>query len=707
MHRVLCDLQVPTSGSSRLLFDIWKSHDEIVVVKPTGHAICDTCSAIHAQRLSLIEGEDCVISAELDEQAEQHFTFHSLERQYYDNAVLAATHSPHLVTCFTIDAPTQHQFDLPSQPRWKRDVAKRLDGTNRWQSKVEAVLDAGVGMLVYVARAALGGGPNLVCTVLYLSLMMHVQLGRPLGHRLHLQLDNTTAENKNRTLIGGVGLLVAWGVFHEAVIFFLPVGHTYNELDAAFGPLITSMLRVAVASVSSLLSFMTEFLAGKRIRECAELHHLWDFDALMDEHMHSLGGFARTQQSSGMHEFHLVLDKQGAVRVRTRQSSQASTWFPEGEGEVLFKTIPSRDEPPPVAAPVKTAVAWRKAEVQTNVRRWLPHLGLTCAALHAAEKEWEQAFEMAVDDLSSLPTDKRLQWRPLPFASAIVPRTASALASGCSRDMIENPPVNPLHGALRKTNDVRTELLDFQQTQRREAAEASVDPPIYLAEYLLLWVHTSADQRQLVLGRVCGVPAGGAISSSDMVDVVAYTHTPQPDVDGFFGTFEATKNPEYDPKLRGSVMFVRHRDVTRNRIVIYNVQMFGPQHRLRIAVESLRELSNVLPQEQPMPMDLPQSHVAHNSQAQHESRNRRACVDAEDDKPVENGRRIEVHWTEDPVGWFTGTVTSSRRDHAQQWVSRVLYDRCDEWPSHAEWHYLDATHQDAVQWRYVEAAAIE
>ena len=90
----------------------------------------------------------------------------------------------------------------------------------------------------------------MVSTVLLLSLMRHVELGRPLGARLHLQLDNTTAENKNKTLLGTVGLLVAWGVFEEVVVFFLPVGHTFNELDAAFGPLITELLRRVIVTMS-------------------------------------------------------------------------------------------------------------------------------------------------------------------------------------------------------------------------------------------------------------------------------------------------------------------------------------------------------------------------------------------------------------------------------------------------------------------------
>ena len=55
---------------------------------------------------------------------------------------------------------------------------------------------AGVGMFGYVARDALGGGPNLVCTCLLLSLFQMCAEGIPLGRRLFLTLDNTTGENK-------------------------------------------------------------------------------------------------------------------------------------------------------------------------------------------------------------------------------------------------------------------------------------------------------------------------------------------------------------------------------------------------------------------------------------------------------------------------------------------------------------------------------
>lgn len=679
-------------------------------MKPTGHAICDTCSEIHSERLSL-DSLNAQRLAELDAEAELHRDFHIRERAYYDDAVLAGTLSPHLVTCLTIDAPTQHQFDLPSQPRWKRDVAKKLDGTNRWQSKVEGVLDAGVGMLVYLVRQGLGGGPNLVGTVLFLTLMTHVELGRPLGRRLHIQLDNTTAENKNQTFIGCVGLLVAWGIFSEAVIFFMPVGHTYNELDAAFSPLITSLLRVAVATISSLLSFIREFLAGKRVRQVCQLHHLWDFEKLAQTHMHVLGGFARTQQSSGMHEMYFNLDRDGAVRFRARQSSQASTWLPEGEGELLFRSLPSRDDAPPAAAPVKNAAGWRREEVQTNVRRWLPALGLTCNELNAASLEWEKQFALAVDDLDLLPEEYKLVWKPLPVASCGgYSGSMSDAASLSRRDMVENPPVNPIHGAQRKSSHVRAELLEHQGDMRAEAAAENRDPPIYLAEYLLLWVSDSVGgrERRLVLGRVCGVPAGGGTSPTALVDVVEYTHDPQDGYMGFFGVFHARKNPQYDNKTKGSLAFIRRRDVGRDSIVLYNVQTFGSHQNLRIAVRSLRALSNLLPDQQKMPDVLPQTHQDDGDDVVRA--NSRNCSgssstvrrNTDDRKPVvENGAIIEVCWTEDPVGWFRGKVTSSRREGAQ-WVTRVVYQRCREWPSHAAWHYLDPNDDDAVEWRYAQ-----
>jgi hypothetical protein len=106
------------------------------------------------------------------------------------------------MTCIRVDAPTQHQFDLPRQRKISRDIVKSLDGATRWASKITGAQVAGAGMFAFMARAALGGGPNLVATVLLCVLAELVASGVVLGSRLMLILDNTTGENKCNPVIG-------------------------------------------------------------------------------------------------------------------------------------------------------------------------------------------------------------------------------------------------------------------------------------------------------------------------------------------------------------------------------------------------------------------------------------------------------------------------------------------------------------------------
>lgn len=210
-------LNQPTQGTSRLLHTIWKEHTEIKEVAPTGHDICDVCGLLRSKRVQLdglTDAESKKVRDALDEQKAAHDAFHAKERKSYDACVNRAVTDPSALTTLTIDAPTRHQFDVPTQPRDRRDTIKKFDGAVRWQSKLEGVLDAGLGMNMYIARSALGSGANLVCTALMLSLMNHVEIGRPLGRCLRLQLDNTTSENKCRTVLG----LCAWLVHKKHFI---------------------------------------------------------------------------------------------------------------------------------------------------------------------------------------------------------------------------------------------------------------------------------------------------------------------------------------------------------------------------------------------------------------------------------------------------------------------------------------------------------
>ncbi len=55
-----------------------------------------------------------------------------------------------------------------------------------------------------------------------------------LPRRLHLQLDNCGKDNKNKTLIGYLALLVAQGYFESIKLGFEVVGHTHDKIDQVF-----------------------------------------------------------------------------------------------------------------------------------------------------------------------------------------------------------------------------------------------------------------------------------------------------------------------------------------------------------------------------------------------------------------------------------------------------------------------------------------
>jgi len=203
----------------------------------------------------------------------------------------------------------------------------------------------------------------------------------------------------------------------QVTIGFQPKGHTFNALDQTFSPTINALHRETLPTVSSLVSFLRRSLRPYSIREVQQLPHLWDFDKWIREHMHMLGGYAITKQSSGMHEFVFQLDSDNQVRLKARQSSQAATWLPEGEGILVFKSDPPDHGPPPIAGLAPDA-DWERQAVETTVRRWLPLL-LGEQGLHAAESEWNDLLASLPSVASQIPSAEHLDWRQLPLVQPL------------------------------------------------------------------------------------------------------------------------------------------------------------------------------------------------------------------------------------------------------------------------------------------------
>ena len=97
-------------------------------------------------------------------------------------------------------------------------------------------------MLAFVTRAGLGSGPNLTCTVLYLTLLaMDDSPTTTLGDRFNALMDNTSGDNKNNETVEFIAWLVDEDNFADASFFCQMKGHTFTIIDQSFNTMISQM----------------------------------------------------------------------------------------------------------------------------------------------------------------------------------------------------------------------------------------------------------------------------------------------------------------------------------------------------------------------------------------------------------------------------------------------------------------------------------
>jgi hypothetical protein len=551
---------------------------------------------------------------ELDEDRREHQRVERASRAYFDNATYDAEHRPDLVTMINIDAPTRRQFDLPRHPR-NRDIPKGLESLKRWESKVTGVMDAGLGSRVFVAHESVGGGPNLVATVLYLSLLKHAASARPLGKKLFVQLDNTCGENKCQAILAVVGWLVQVFSFDEAIINCCPVGHTFTILDESFNTLIYGMNQGTLATVEDMLECIQEKMRAYQCQEATELKAVFDFTTWFKPVMHIIEGIARRGALgglySGMGQFLFVRDADGKVRLKMRTGPTATTWIPEGEGYLLFhegqlESPVGFDTGPPLA-PLKSFATWQKETCVANVRRWLPYLGVDLIAQRDAAAKWEARFSSLTQTVTDLQTPSPTVWQGPPERRDAAARETGS--DGARRPWIgiaDNPPINPIdHAGTTTSKSYKERLAAWQAATRVHSAAPGSSPPVHLSDYLIVKDGTSFALIRIT-GGTLGV-GGGTIKVSG----TAYVDTPNQSVPNHWGwgTFAPKRNDAYDPndRSKGTYHVLRH-DVTRSDILVYAAMTFlDGREELRLHIDSLKALAQFI--NYPLPDPLPSTHL--------------------------------------------------------------------------------------------------
>lgn len=199
-------------------------------------SICDTCVRLkETSRFSTGEMKEAAEAA-----LNKHIDYVQAARDRMTRRAEHAVASPQDVLYVNIDGMDQAKTNLPNEvTKSKADdegmplVAKLLGAIAyghgwwgfwsfpEWSPSSNLTLTA----LCQMFRDITGGDP---------SASEVPALGAGLPPHLHLQMDNTSRDNKNHYLIGFAGMLVAERIFQEVRVFFLPVGHTHNEIDQTF-----------------------------------------------------------------------------------------------------------------------------------------------------------------------------------------------------------------------------------------------------------------------------------------------------------------------------------------------------------------------------------------------------------------------------------------------------------------------------------------
>ncbi len=203
----------------------------VKVRKTLRFSLCDQCVDFIETRQKILTKEQ---HAAVKAKEHAHHMFVRAERgEYYRRRQQAVNH-PDSSFSIILDAADQSAFASPHFCNHK----KQDDGHWKIAQSLMGVLVHGVQAFGFTFLPNIKHGSNITLEALHrvlLFLWITVAKGGLFTQRtLHIQLDNTTKQCKSKYVLGFCALLVAWLLFTEVIISFLPVGHTHEDIDQLF-----------------------------------------------------------------------------------------------------------------------------------------------------------------------------------------------------------------------------------------------------------------------------------------------------------------------------------------------------------------------------------------------------------------------------------------------------------------------------------------
>ena len=210
-------------------YSTWKKYcSDIKVRRIQRFTKCTECEYIRDSLEKM--GTDLSRTFPLLERRRLHIEMVAKERREYQKKCEQAALYPSRFTSLIIDGADQSGYGLPHF-----SVTTKATVGHSLKVKLIGVLEHGTRkrLSLYTMTSEHETGANHIIEALHRTLATKAASSKLQGV-LYLQVDNCTRENKNTFLFCYLECLVAWGVFQEIFVSFLPVGHTYADIDQAF-----------------------------------------------------------------------------------------------------------------------------------------------------------------------------------------------------------------------------------------------------------------------------------------------------------------------------------------------------------------------------------------------------------------------------------------------------------------------------------------
>jgi hypothetical protein len=168
----------------------------------------------------------------------RHLMWQAKCRLKYHQHRMKAKTFPHKYLSLIMDGSDNHSFEIP----FCGDQRKDWGCVDRPKTRSTGVLmhsdsnsaDTG-GLRLYITDERTKKGTNFNILVLIHALLEEkAARGGVLPPYLYIQMDSA-GDNKSKTMSRFFEYLVKMGMFFKVKACFLPVGHTHEDIDAAFG----------------------------------------------------------------------------------------------------------------------------------------------------------------------------------------------------------------------------------------------------------------------------------------------------------------------------------------------------------------------------------------------------------------------------------------------------------------------------------------